>query len=231
MATLAIEWTGRLLALSDYTHVALAALFLWVAVRKAQEAPGGLRAHGLWLGGLLEPAEEAHVSWLSDARDLLRTGLRALPSAAREVGYAWVVAALVFPPFVLAFRLFHGPTHPFQLVAPEAPFDQVAAQLLVIGLPEEAFFRGYLQTRLDRHFTGRRPILGIAISVKALLLQAALFALLHFLVEPNPARLAVFFPALLFGYMREARGGIGAAFVFHALCNLLSDLLVRGYLY
>jgi membrane protease YdiL (CAAX protease family) len=60
--------------------------------------------------------------------------------------------------------------------------------------------------------------------------QAALFALLHFLVGFSPARLAVFFPALVFGWLREKRSGIGAAIWFHALSNLLSELLIRGYL-
>jgi membrane protease YdiL (CAAX protease family) len=57
-----------------------------------------------------------------------------------------------------------------------------------------------------------------------------LFGLLHFAVDPNPARLAVAGPALLFGLLRELRGGIGAAIVFHAACNVLSDVLVRSWL-
>ena len=36
--------------------------------------------------------------------------------------------------------------------------------------------------------------------------------------------------ALLFGLIRARRGGIGAALVFHALCNLLSEVLTRGWL-
>ena len=46
----------------------------------------------------------------------------------------------------------------------------------------------------------------------------------------SPARLAVFFPALVFGFMRKTRNGIGAAIWFHAFCNLLSEILTRGYL-
>jgi hypothetical protein len=61
-------------------------------------------------------------------------------------------------------------------------------------------------------------------------LQALLFALIHFAVDLNPARLAVFFPALLFGWLRALRGGIGAAAAFHASCNLLSEVLVRSWL-
>jgi membrane protease YdiL (CAAX protease family) len=44
-----------------------------------------------------------------------------------------------------------------------------------------------------------------------------------------PARLAVFFPALLFGWLRARTGGIGASVCFHAICNVYSQLLGRGY--
>jgi membrane protease YdiL (CAAX protease family) len=43
------------------------------------------------------------------------------------------------------------------------------------------------------------------------------------------ARLAVFFPALLFGWLRARTGGIGASVLFHASCNLYALLLGRGY--
>jgi membrane protease YdiL (CAAX protease family) len=39
----------------------------------------------------------------------------------------------------------------------------------------------------------------------------------------------VFFPALVFGWMRARTGGIGAAVLFHALCNIFSATLARGY--
>ncbi len=46
---------------------------------------------------------------------------------------------------------------------------------------------------------------------------------------PYAARLAVFFPSLLFGWLRSRTGGIGASTVFHALCNTWSELLGVGY--
>jgi membrane protease YdiL (CAAX protease family) len=73
-------------------------------------------------------------------------------------------------------------------------------------------------------------LLGVTLSMRAWLLQAALFALIHVTVEPFPARLVVFFPALLFGWVRQKRGGIGAALALHAASNLLGDLLARGWL-
>ena len=45
-----------------------------------------------------------------------------------------------------------------------------------------------------------------------------------------PERLAVAFPALLFGWLRAWRGGIGAALLVHAASNVYADILVRGWL-
>jgi membrane protease YdiL (CAAX protease family) len=72
-------------------------------------------------------------------------------------------------------------------------------------------------------------ILRVPVSPIAWLAQAALFAIVHFVVDFNPAKLAVFFPALLFGWMRAWRGGIGAAILFHAMCNVYADLLKHGW--
>ncbi|MFA9409840.1 MAG: myxosortase family intramembrane protease [Deltaproteobacteria bacterium] len=106
----------------------------------------------------------------------------------------------------------------------------VVAQLIVIALPEEAFFRGYLQTSLSDLSNRRVRVLGVELAPGAWLLQAALFAVIHFLVDPHPARLAVFFPALLFGWTRAWRGGIGAALALHAMSNLYSEILARSWL-
>ena len=48
-------------------------------------------------------------------------------------------------------------------------------------------------------------------------------------VIPNPQRLAVFFPALLFGWMRARTGSIAAGALYHALCNVLADTLHVSY--
>jgi hypothetical protein len=61
------------------------------------------------------------------------------------------------------------------------------------------------------------------------MLSSALFALGHFLVDFQPARLAVFFPALAFGWMRSRSGSIAAGATFHALCNLLSEMLHESF--
>jgi uncharacterized protein len=131
---------------------------------------------------------------------------------------------------VLGFYLWHRPSHPFLLLPHSQLVSYVLTQIVVVGLPEEMLFRGYLQGRLEDAYPQRQRLLGAAISWQAWLLQAALFAVLHFVVDLQPARLMVFFPALLFGWLASRRQGLGAAVFVHAACNLLSDLLVRGWL-
>ncbi|MCC6748463.1 MAG: CPBP family intramembrane metalloprotease [Deltaproteobacteria bacterium] len=110
-----------------------------------------------------------------------------------------------------------------------ANFGQLAlAQVLVVALPEEYFFRGYLQTRLERVFPPRRRVLGGGLGL-ALVFASVLFALGHVLVDFNPLRLAVFFPSLLFGWMRGASGSILAGVLYHAACNLISELLHHAF--
>ena len=69
-----------------------------------------------------------------------------------------------------------------------------------------------------------RRFLGAPIG-RGLVVSSLLFALGHVAVVPNPQRLAVFFPALVFGWMRARTGSIVPGAVFHALCNLFADVL------
>ena len=62
-----------------------------------------------------------------------------------------------------------------------------------------------------------------------LVLASGVFAVGHVLTEPYLGRLAVFFPALVFGCLRAKTGGIGAGVAFHAACNCFTWVLGRGY--
>ena len=108
----------------------------------------------------------------------------------------------------------------------------VLTQLLLVAIPEEFFYRAYLQRGLESFWPGgRRRVLGVMTNPSAVAATSALFALGHFVVGFDPQRLAVFFPSLLFGWMKDATGSIAAAAVFHALCNIVVDLLSKAYLY
>jgi membrane protease YdiL (CAAX protease family) len=85
-----------------------------------------------------------------------------------------------------------------------------------------------LQTRLDDAIPPRWKVFGAAIG-PSLVIGAAIFAIGHVVTIRSPARLGVFFPALAFGWLRGRTGGIGAGVVFHAYCNIYSEMLGRGY--
>jgi membrane protease YdiL (CAAX protease family) len=184
----------------------------WLLVLRHDE--GVVRAYGLALGGLLEPTR-------IDPRRLAREALTA-------AGWALLLMALTFPAFAIGYRMYWRPHAHFMLRMPPSLFDEIAGQLVVIALPEEAFFRGYLQTSLDRVWAPRWQILGAKLG-PAWLVASAIFALGHVLTIRHPARLAVFFPALVFGWLRQRTGGVGAGVVFHASCNVFSATLGRGY--
>ena len=214
--------------LAEYVHLLVGGIFLFVALHFAGKQ-GGLERFGIALGGLLGPSDDGGPPGPFGLFELSRIVRRGLPSALRETGVALGVAAVIFPPFAVGFYLWHGAAHPFRWSLPPDFASFVAAQLVVVALPEEVFFRGWLQTRLHDAFAPRR-ILGAWLHPGVVILQAALFAIVHVFAEPHPARLAVFFPGLVFAWLRGWRGGVGAAIVFHAISNVFSELLVRGWL-
>src|SRR6266576_132152 len=64
------------------------------------------------------------------------------------LGWSLGLVAIVVPPFVIGFRIYRHIATPFHFVAPASIADEVFGQALVIALPEEAFYRGYLMTAL-----------------------------------------------------------------------------------
>ena len=101
--------------------------------------------------------------------------------------------------------------------------------IVMVGVPEEIFYRGFIQTRLRSYFPDRWTFLGTSWG-PSVILTSILFALGHFLIELDPARLIVFFPSLLFGWMKNRVGTIGSVAVFHGLCNVLLNVMQRFYL-
>jgi membrane protease YdiL (CAAX protease family) len=142
--------------------------------------------------------------------------------------YAACAGALIYPFIALGSPFVWGLTEVrFQLVVPPGFATTALVHLVVVALPEEFFYRGYVMGRLDDIFEPRFRLLGVRIG-PGFVVQAALFALGHFLVDLNPGRLAVFFPALAFGWLRARRGTIGAAVAFHAMSNIFMELFRAG---
>jgi membrane protease YdiL (CAAX protease family) len=183
-----------------------------------RKSDSDVRRAGLALGGLVIPGR-LHVG------NLMREAGAALVWG---VGLTLIVAV----PFFFGWRAWWARAMPrlsFSLaVRPMEAADEALAQLLVIALPEEAFYRGYVQSRLDEAWPPGWRLLGARVG-PGLLVGAAIFALGHVVTVHLATRLAVFFPALAFGWLRAKTRGIGASVCFHAMCNLYSQMLGRGY--
>lgn len=174
----------------------------------------------------------------------LRDG-RTWRAAGRGALAALAVAAVVLPPFAAAFWAYAEalPHLPEGLARALAPYvgaprlaprlpDRLAllavVQLLVVALPEEMFYRGFMQTAWARASPGRGvTVLGARLGAGFLWTQL-LFAAGH-LVVLQPWRLGTFFPALLFGWLRERTGSVAAPVVLHALSNLFLATLEASF--
>ncbi len=188
---------------------------------------GGLVVAGLFLGA-------CHWrSWRHDDARVLEDGLGLGGLAARlphaQASFRRAIVAfmclilLTFPLYVWAWVGVVRPVQPFAFARAFTGL-QPFAEVLLVALPEEAFFRGLLQSRLHEASPSRWRLL-----TRANVLASALFALGHFGTGFSLARASVFFPSLLFGALRERTGGIVVSVLFHALCNLLSHGLAHGF--
>lgn len=183
--------------------------------------------------------------WLARRRheDLAEYGLT-LRHWHADVRLFLIVAAIVTPTFFGASWLFyamvpHLPARLGALISPvvAAPHFHfrlpphflrwVITELLVVALPEELFYRGYVQTRLRDAWPEGKVLWGARLG-RAFFLTAALFAVGHLAVFQF-WRLAVFFPALLFGWMREKTGTIVGSTLMHAWSNLLQLVIVASF--
>ncbi len=111
--------------------------------------------------------------------------------------------------------------------------------LLLVALPEEYFYRGYLQTRLgdllhpsNGHTDIPPTFLGFTYANWA---TSACFAVGHVLIPVggfffDPTRAAVFFPSLIFGRLKYRTQSIIAPTVFHAGANMMILVLAPHYL-
>jgi hypothetical protein len=164
----------------------------------------------------------------------------------KGIGFAAIGYAIIFPLFAAGYFGFYELACNSQLLAHLVPrhacshyagfgamhwpkldgkfAEFCAVQLVVVALPEELFFRGFLLKLLEQRFPPARRLLGGGIG-KALVIQALLFAIIHVPKDGDPRALATFFPALMFGWMRSATGSIFASTVTHAGSNILIRVL------
>jgi membrane protease YdiL (CAAX protease family) len=187
------------------------AAFLYLPLFFAGRRGEGLSDYGLSLR-----------HWRLDLRLFLLLALGIVPLF---LAASWGFYALLpHLPEAIALRIFpiHRPPTPALRMPPHLLTFSIE-QLLVVALPEELFYRGFIQTRLVDAWPSGMRVLGARVG-PALISTAILFALGHLAIF-QLWRLAVFFPALLFGWLRERTGTIAGSTLLHAFCNVYQRLL------
>ncbi len=150
---------------------------------------------------------------------------------ARSLARALLLAAIVFPLYAVGFSLymkhFYNLVLTFRPAWPAGtgrPLGLALNGLLMVAIPEEVFYRGYMQSETGRRDGRKISVLGARLGMSALITNA-LFAAGHLIVIPNVLRLAVFFPGIAFSWLRERDDNIAGPVVFHWLSNMLSLFL------
>jgi len=100
-------------------------------------------------------------------------------------------------------------------------------QVVDVALPEEFFFRAYLQSQLNRTFSRSFHLLGARWGL-GMPIAAALFALCH-LIYGELWQLKVFFFGLFAGWLRERTQSIAAPIAYHAAGNILLEFMTISF--
>ena len=199
---------------------ALRALAAWL-VLMAVIVVGVTSGRG-WVPGLLYGAATVLVPLLwAGGRPL---GLDWRPDLRPWFWFA-VLAAVVLPVEAVVLVVLRGAPDAGLLGRPLDLGGAALTQILLVALPEELFFRGFLQTRWAA-LRGTRVVrvLGTEVGWEWPAVAAA-FAVVH-LPTQGVSGLAVFFPGLLFGWAYARTRTIWTGTLLHASCNLV--LLLVG---
>ena len=118
--------------------------------------------------------------------------------------YGFIASAAVLGPFWLIMTSMGiSFAFPYYLV--------VVFQLLAVSLPEEAFFRGFLQENLGNN-------------LKGVVLVSILFSIAHlpgFLISGDLYSILTFFPSLVMGYLYVKTSNILPSTIFHLFANIV----------
>lgn len=145
------------------------------------------------------------------------------------VRFAGTAVAVIIVPWL---GLYHGWQtllgRQFEGTPPPDVWMLLAYHVFFVAIPEEFFYRGYMQTRLDELWAPRWRVFGADLG-PGFLLTTVLFAFGHSLVVFQWWHFAIIFPALVFGWMRARTNGVLAGALFHAWCNVTVNILDSLY--
>jgi uncharacterized protein len=124
-----------------------------------------------------------------------------------------VVSIVVLPTYIVLDLLLTGNTIHVDRISAVL----IVLQLFFVALPEEVFFRGYLQEKIGNSLKG-------AVIVSLLFVLAHFFTLCvasGFIGGICTQSILTFFPSLIMGYLYARTGTLWGSIVFHFLSNIV----------
>ena len=104
----------------------------------------------------------------------------------------------------------------------------IFTQLVLVAFPEEFFFRGFLQEVFVKAFPAKRKVFGVPMGM-GIVFVSLVFAFSHSLIALQWWHGLIFFPALVFAWLKERTGTVWASVVFHAACNVFAYWVALHY--
>lgn len=210
-------------------------LLVWVlsmvAIRglhELQRFSGFIRENVMLFTGILLIYVPLWVLWRRKERiDFFEGSWKQL---ARSIGWFLLLSVIIFPIIEVGNRYFQQRVFHLHYVGGNYQGLANAAffHLLLVALPEEFFFRGYLQCQLNRVWGRPLNFLGAKVGW-SLIVTSLFFAFSHSLIQKQWWHFSIFFPALVFGWLREKTNAITAGTLFHALSNVYSFWVFLNY--
>ena len=123
------------------------------------------------------------------------------------------VLLLIYAGALALIAVFSGKSLSIRMLS----YTFILVQLLLVALPEEVFFRGYLQDKLGNN-------------IKGVIIVSLLFAIGHFItlciggthnLSVCSQAILTFFPSLVMGYLYLVTGTLWASIIFHFLANIV----------
>ncbi|HXW53820.1 MAG TPA: CPBP family intramembrane glutamic endopeptidase [Myxococcota bacterium] len=153
------------------------------------------------------------------------------PALIEELRVLLRVSLIVFLPYVVAYWAYFklkalaiGANLAISLNWPPQFFYEIIIQIFVVALPEEVFYRGFVQSAFLRRWPKHKLIFGFPLGW-AVIFTNIIFAFGHWIGSWSPERLLTFFPGLVFSYLVYKNKSLFSAILFHAACNILGQIL------
>lgn len=136
-----------------------------------------------------------------------------------DVGWLSIVFLVPFAFLSQALFQYTGLINFHEFFSKSGFWGMILYQLVIVGPSEEVFFRGYIQRELwelpsknCQSFNVKLMIIGCS---------SFLFMLMHWLNRPSWISLLIFFPGVLFAWLREKNESLLASSLFHGMCNVV----------